>query len=165
MKSLPKADDTDPYPRLSGPSNVDPVLLRRPAIKCLTFYATISPTTVGAASDCFSKGFKGAERQRFTQSERNVLVCGKRRDLLVNSWFSHIRVLLMNYVSDRPTLPLRSQKLLEITAEWFWTIFTTLLSSVMQAKHLFFFFFTSSFFSPYWHNTFVQTSFKNINKL
>lgn len=153
MKILPKADDTDPYPRLSGPSNVDPVLLRRPAIKSLTFYATIVLLFIPHnrwCSEwlCFSKGFKGAERQRFTQSERNVLVCGKRRDLLVNSWFSHIRVLLMNYVSDRPTLPLRSQKLLEITAEWFWTIFTTLLSSVMQAKHLFFFFLLHLFFFP-----------------
>lgn len=46
----------------------------------------------------------------------------------------------------------------------FKTVLITLLSSVMQAKHLFCL--KLSFFSFfYWHNTFVQTSFKNINKL
>lgn len=47
--------------------------------------------------------------------------------------------------------------------EEFKTVVITLLSSVEQAKHLFCLKFFFPFF--YWHNTFVQTSFKNINKL
>lgn len=45
------------------------------------------------------------------------------------------------------------------------TVLITLLSSVMQAKHLFCLIWTFFFFFPFkWHKTFVQTSFKNINK-
>lgn len=142
---------------LAGPSNVDPDLLRRTFIKCLTSYATI-----------FLLGLQRSGVLKVYTIWMKRVGLWKRENLLVNSCFSQIRVTLMNYVSwgrQAETAPSLWETAWKITAEEVWTIFTTLLSSVMQANHFFFFFLTSSIFFHVDITRLYKPVFKNINKL
>lgn len=135
-----------------APSNVNPRLLRH-FLKCLTFDATKVLLFVPRNRWCSEWPlFEGLQRSGaskvYTIGMKRVGLWKRERPAgeVVVLWLQSSAHELCVTRQTSQNYPFAPRICLKSQQKHFWTIFTTLLSSVMQAKHLFFFFYLIFFF-------------------
>lgn len=139
--------------------------------KYLTFYATIFLLSIPPSRWCSEwLLFEGLQRSGMSKVHtiwmKRVGLWNRERpagELLVLSDQSYAHELCVMRQTGR-NCPFAPSKCLKSQQRNF-GLFSPLYCQVLCRQSIFSFFYFIFFFFPYWHNTFVQTSFKNINKL